>query len=155
MNLIRFDIKVYPMVIMDTLFDVISATIGAVVGAMFAFFLNRKRSRQMIRQTANSRQELLALRQENERLLQQIKTKEDIILKMQMQMLGDTGGKKTKKSKKTKNTRLNSGVFLLCYKVKTPMLHEMLQFEMPINPYKIVLGYNVTQLKGNTTPLTA
>lgn len=100
MNLIRFDIKVYPMVIMDTLFDVISATIGAVVGAMFAFFLNRKRSRQMIRQTANSRQELLALRQENERLLQQIKTKEDIILKMQMQMLGDTGGKKTKQSKK-------------------------------------------------------
>lgn len=88
------------MVIMDTLFDVISATIGAVVGAMFAFFLNRKRSRQMIRQTANSRQELLALRQENERLLQQIKTKEDIILKMQMQMLGDTGGKKTKQSKK-------------------------------------------------------
>lgn len=100
MNLIRFDIKVYPMVIMDTLFDVISATIGAVVGAMFAFFLNRKRSRQMIRQTANSRQALFALRQENERLLQQIKTKEDIILKMQMQMLDDTGGKKTKKSKK-------------------------------------------------------
>ena len=88
------------MVIMDTLFDVISATIGAVVGAMFAFFLNRKRSRQMIRQTASSRQELLALRQENERLLQQIKTKEDIILKMQMQMLGDTGSKKKKKSKK-------------------------------------------------------
>ena len=27
------------------------------------------------------------------------------------------------------------------------MLHEMLQFEMPINIYKIVLGYNVTQLK--------
>ena len=100
MNLIRFDIKVYPMVIMDTLFDVISATIGAVVGAMFAFFLNRKRSRQMIRQTVTSRQELLALRQENDRLLQQIKTKEDIILKMQMQMLGDTGSKKTKKSKK-------------------------------------------------------
>ena len=88
------------MVIMDTLFDVISATIGAVVGAMFAFFLNRKRSRQMIRQTVSSRQELLALRQENERLLQQIKTKEDIILKMQMRMLGDAGAVKTKKTKK-------------------------------------------------------
>ena len=35
------------------------------------------------------------------------------------------------------------------------MLHEMLQFESAINIYKIVLGYNVTQLKGNTTPLTA
>ena len=88
------------MVIMDTLFDVISATIGAVVGAMFAFFLNRKRSRQMIRQSVNSRQELAALRQENERLLQQIKIKEDIILKMQMQLLGDAGNKKAKDKKR-------------------------------------------------------
>ena len=79
------------MVIMDTLFDVISATIGAVIGAMFAFFLNRKRSRQMMRQSVTSRQELTALRQENERLLEQIKTKEDIILKMQMQLLGNAG----------------------------------------------------------------
>lgn len=88
------------MVIMDTLFDVISATIGAVIGAMFAFFLNRKRSRQMVRQSVASRQELTALRQENDRLLQQIKTKEDIILKMQMQLLGDSGVLKPKKSKK-------------------------------------------------------
>ena len=88
------------MVIMDTLFDVISATIGAVIGAMFAFFLNRKRSRQMVRQSVASRQELTALRQENDRLLQQIKIKEDIILKMQMQLLGDAGNKKAKKSKK-------------------------------------------------------
>ncbi len=88
------------MVIMDTLFDVISATIGAVVGAMFAFFLNRKRSRQMVRQSVASRQELTALRQENDRLLQQIKTKEDIILKMQMQLLGNSGVVKPKKSKK-------------------------------------------------------
>ena len=35
------------------------------------------------------------------------------------------------------------------------MLHEMLHFESAINIYKIELGYNVTQLKGNTTPLTA
>ena len=88
------------MVIMDTLFDVISATIGAVIGAMFAFFLNRKRSRQMVRQSVASRQELTALRQENDRLLQQIKTKEDIILKMQMQLLGNSGVEKPKKSKK-------------------------------------------------------
>lgn len=88
------------MVIMETLFDVISATIGAVVGAMFAFFLNRKRSRQMMRQSVTSRQELTALRQENERLLQQIKVKEDVILKMQMQLLGDTPVKKVKNKKK-------------------------------------------------------
>ena len=88
------------MAIMETLFDVISATIGAVVGAMFAFFLNRKRSRQMMRQSVISRQELTALRQENERLLQQIKAKEDVILKMQMQLLGDTPVKKVKNKKK-------------------------------------------------------
>lgn len=88
------------MAIMETLFDVISATIGAVVGAMFAFFLNRKRSRQMMRQSVTSRQELTALRQENERLLQQIKAKEDVILKMQMQLLGDTPVKKVKNKKK-------------------------------------------------------
>ena len=88
------------MVIMETLFDVISATIGAVVGAMFAFFLNRKRSRQMMRQSVTSRQELTALRQENERLFQQIKAKEDVILKMQMQLLGDTPVKKAKNKKK-------------------------------------------------------
>lgn len=88
------------MAIMETLFDVISATIGAVVGAMFAFFLNRKRSRQMMRQSVTSRQELTALRQENERLLQQIKTKEDIILKMQMQLLGNASAEKTKNKKK-------------------------------------------------------
>ena len=69
------------MVIMDTLFDVISATIGAIIGAAFAFFLNRKRAKQFTRQSVASRQELIALRQENDRLLQQIKTKEDIILK--------------------------------------------------------------------------
>lgn len=88
------------MAIMETLFDVISATIGAVVGAMFAFFLNRKRSRQMMRQSVISRQELTALRQENERLLQQIKAKEDVILKMQMQLLGDTSVKKVTNKKK-------------------------------------------------------
>ena len=86
------------MTIIDTLFDVLSATIGAIGGATFAFFLNKKRNRQMVRQSQISRQELIALREENERLLQQIKTKEDIILKMQMQLLSAPAkNKKTKK----------------------------------------------------------
>lgn len=88
------------MVIMDTLFDVISATIGAIIGAAFAFFLNRKRAKQFTRQSVASRQELSALRQENERLLQQIKTKEDIILKMQMQLLGGASNTKVKDKKR-------------------------------------------------------
>ncbi len=85
------------MAIMETLFDVISATIGAIIGATFAFFLNRKRNKQIARQSVISRQELTTLRAENERLLQQIKTKEDIILKMQMQLLGTQVSKKKPK----------------------------------------------------------
>ena len=82
------------MVLIETLFDVISATIGAIIGATFAFFLNRKRNRQITRETNISRQELAKLRTENERLLEQIKDKENIILKMQMQILGSTSKKK-------------------------------------------------------------
>lgn len=82
------------MVLIETLFDVISATIGAVIGATFAFFLNRKRNRQITRETNISRQELAKLRTENERLLEQIKDKENIILKMQMQILGSSSKKK-------------------------------------------------------------
>ncbi len=86
------------MALVDTLFDVISATIGAVIGATFAFFLNRKRTRQITRETTISRQELAKLRSENERLLEQIKEKENIILKMQIQILGaKTDKKKSKK----------------------------------------------------------
>ena len=82
------------MVLIETLFDVISATIGAIIGATFAFFLNRKRNRQITRETNISRQELAKLRTENERLLEQIKDKENIILKMQMQILSSSSKKK-------------------------------------------------------------
>ncbi len=85
------------MVLIDTLFDVISASIGAIAGATFAFILNRKRNRQMSRETTISRQELAKLRSENERLLEQIKEKENIILKMQIQILGTEIKKKTKR----------------------------------------------------------
>lgn len=77
------------MVIIETLFDVLSATIGAVLGAVFAFYLNRKRTRRMLSQQVVSRQELQRIKLENERLLSQIKEKEDIILKMQIQLLGE------------------------------------------------------------------
>lgn len=85
------------MIIMETLFDAISATIGAVVGATFAFYLNRKRNKQMAKLSVDNRKELVSLKQENDRLLRQIKTKEDIILKMQMQLLGEDKPKKSKK----------------------------------------------------------
>ena len=75
------------MALVDTLFDVLSASFGAICGAVFAFFLNHRRNRQMANEQIVSHRELDAMRQENQRLLEEIKDKENIILKMQMQLL--------------------------------------------------------------------
>lgn len=82
------------MALIDTLFDVLSASFGAICGAIFAFFLNRRRNRRMANEQIISRRELDTIRQENQRLLQEIKDKENIILKMQMQLLELTSQKK-------------------------------------------------------------
>ena len=82
------------MALIDTLFDVLSASFGAICGAVFAFFLNRRRNRRMANEQIISRRELDAIRQENQRLLEEIKDKENIILKMQMQLLEFTTPKK-------------------------------------------------------------
>ena len=42
------------MVLMETLFDVFSAAIGAIVGVIFAFFLNRKSRNKMANQLVPS-----------------------------------------------------------------------------------------------------
>lgn len=82
------------MALIDTLFDVLSASFGAICGAVFAFFLNRRRNRRMANEQIISQRELDAIRQENERLLKEIKDKENIILKMQIQLLGTSDSKK-------------------------------------------------------------
>ena len=82
------------MALIDTLFDVLSASFGAICGAVFAFFLNRRRNRRMANEQIISRRELDAMRQENQRLLEEIKDKENIILKMQMQLLEFATSKK-------------------------------------------------------------
>lgn len=82
------------MALIDTLFDVLSASFGAICGAVFAFFLNRRRNRRMANEQIISRRELDAIRQENERLLKEIKDKENTILKMQIQLLGTSDSKK-------------------------------------------------------------
>jgi membrane protein YqaA with SNARE-associated domain len=92
------------MVILETLFDVLSATIGAVLGAVFAFYLNRKRNRKMLSQQAISRQELQQSKEENARLLSQIKEKENLILQMQVQILGDKANQNTRPKKRNKKT---------------------------------------------------
>ncbi len=86
------------MVIIETLFDLLSASAGAILGALFAFFLNRKRRKQMVNQLVISRSALEKVKLENEQLLTQIQEKENLILQLEMQILGNkTAQKKTKK----------------------------------------------------------
>lgn len=84
------------MVLMETLFDLISASAGAICGALFAFFLNRKRNQKMATQLVVSRQALDKIKLENETLLQQIHDKENLIIQMQMEILGKKDAPKRK-----------------------------------------------------------
>ena len=87
------------MVLIETLFDLLSASAGAILGALFAFFLNRNRRKQMAKQLIVSKSELEKIKLENEKLLKQIKEKENLILKMQVQILGDKANDKSKDKK--------------------------------------------------------
>ena len=87
------------MALIETLFDLLSASAGAILGALFAFFLNRNRRKQMAKQLIVSKSELEKIKLENEKLLKQIKEKENLILKMQVQILGDKANDKSKDKK--------------------------------------------------------
>jgi DNA topoisomerase IB len=84
------------MVILDILFDVLSASVGAIMGAVFAFYLNKKRNKKMANQIIFSRQELEKIKLENQSLLDTIREKENLILKMQLEILGKQARKKKK-----------------------------------------------------------
>ena len=88
--------------LMETLFDLISASFGAICGAVFAFFLNHHKTKSISSQLVISRQALEKIKLENESLLKQIHDKENLILQMQMEILGDKTIKNSK-SKKSKN----------------------------------------------------
>lgn len=76
------------MMILETLFDLLSASAGAICGALFAFFLNRKRNQKMANQLIVSRQALEKIKLENQELLKQVQDKENLILQMELQILG-------------------------------------------------------------------
>ena len=88
------------MVIVETLFDLLSASAGAILGALFAFFLNRKRRKQLANQLIISRNALEKVKLENEKLLAQVQEKENVILQMEMQILEQKNtGKKSRRKK--------------------------------------------------------
>ena len=94
------------MAVMDTLFDVLSASVGATFGVLVGFVLNRKSRQKMANQVVLSRAELEKIKLENSELLKRVQDKENIILQMQMQILGDDvtdkGASQKKKPRRTK-----------------------------------------------------
>ncbi len=91
--------------LLETLFDLFSASTGAICGALFAFLLNRKRNKKMSSQLVVSRQALDKIKLENETLLKQIHDKENMILQMQMEILGNKPDKKNSPKKKQSPNR--------------------------------------------------
>lgn len=83
--------------LLDTLFDLLSAASGALVGAVVTSLFNRGRRRQLSDQVVLGRQELEKVKLENDRLLDLIREKENTILKMQMAILEKQQTKKRRK----------------------------------------------------------
>lgn len=91
------------MVLVETLFDFISASVGAIAGAVVTHLMTRSKSRNMSNQLVVSRQALEKIKLENENLLKSIHEKENLILKMQVEILGDKANNANpKKSPKKK-----------------------------------------------------
>ena len=90
------------MKIIETLFDLLSASAGAMCGALVTYMLGQRRAKSMSSQLVISRRALDEIRVKNEELLKQIQEKENIILKMQMEILGYKNAKKGK-AKNSKN----------------------------------------------------
>ena len=90
------------MKIKETLFDLLSASAGAMCGALVTFMLGQRRAKTMSSQLVISRQALEEIKIKNEDLLKQIQEKENIILQMQMQILEQKAARK-RKTKKSKN----------------------------------------------------
>ncbi len=88
------------MALLDTLYDVLSASVSAVIGVLVGFILNHKSRNKMASQVVISRQELEKIKLENSELLKRIQDKENVILQLQMQMLGTNKDTKQKRTKR-------------------------------------------------------
>lgn len=86
--------------LIDTLSDLLSASSGALVGAIVTGLFNRGRNRTLSERVMTGQQELEKQQLENERLLDIIKEKENTILQMQMDILGSEKEKTVKKRRK-------------------------------------------------------
>ena len=88
--------------LLETLSDLLSASSGALVGAVVTGLFNRGRNRTLSDRVMASQQELERQQLENQRLLDVIKDKESFILEMQERMLGNLPPVKKNTTKKKK-----------------------------------------------------
>lgn len=73
--------------LVETLSDLLSASSGALVGALVTGLFNRGRHRQLSNQVEVGRRELDSIKLENDRLLEVIRDREKTIMEMQMKLL--------------------------------------------------------------------
>lgn len=85
--------------LIETLGDLLSATSGALAGAIVTGLFNRSRNKSLSDQVMAGQRELKKQEQENERLLAVIKEKENTLLKMQMDLLSGAKSKPKKRHK--------------------------------------------------------
>lgn len=85
--------------LIETLGDLLSASSGALVGAVVTGLFNRGRNKSLSDQVMANEQELEKQQLENERLLDLIKEKENTILQMQMDMLENKNRARKKRRK--------------------------------------------------------
>ena len=83
--------------LLDTLTDLLSATSGALAGAVVTGLFNRGRRRQLSDQVIAGQQALAHQQAENERLMEIIKDKESFILQLEEKILESEKTKAVKK----------------------------------------------------------
>lgn len=85
--------------LLETLGDLLSASSGALVGAVVTGLFSRGRNKTLSDRVMASQAELEKQQMENERLLDLIKDRESTILKMQMELLENENRKPKKRRK--------------------------------------------------------
>ena len=75
------------MVITDVLYDLTVGVAGAVIGALIMLAFNRKKTRRLSNEILVNRHDLEKLRLENNKLIETIKDRETLILKLQRKIL--------------------------------------------------------------------
>ena len=88
--------------LLDTLSDLLSASSGALVGAVVTGLFHRGRNRELYERLMAGQQELERQQQENQRLLDIIKDKESFILEIQERMLATMPLAKSQPTKRKK-----------------------------------------------------